>query len=70
MLCLAFYFPVCLFAADSTAFIRLNLLGYTIQAPKKALIIAQQRISRKFQLYSVDNKSVVPLKPLLTSSRK
>ncbi len=66
ILCLAFYFPVCLFAADSTAFIRLNLLGYTNQAPKKALLIAQQRIGRKFQLYSMDNKSVVPLKPLLS----
>jgi hypothetical protein len=68
ILCLAFFSPICLFAADSTAFIRLNLLGYTNQAPKKALLIAQQRIGRKFQLYSMDNKSVVPLKPLLSKN--
>ena len=68
ILCLAFLLPVCLFAADSTAFIRLNLLGYTNQAPKKALIIAQQRIGRKFQLHSMDNKTVIPLKPLLSKN--
>ena len=63
-----FLFPVCLFAADSTAFIRLNLLGYTNQAPKKALLIAQQRIGHKFQLYSMENKTVIPLKPLLSKN--
>ncbi len=55
-------FPCLLFGQDSTVFVRINWVGYTNQAPKKALVISKKQIKSKFQLIAVESKRAVNLK--------
>ncbi len=53
-------------AQDGSAFLRVNLIGYTNAAPKKALVIAHTKLKDKFILVSVKDSSSKPLAAVLS----
>lgn len=52
---------------DSLSFIRLNLIGYTNAAPKKALLISKNKIRDNFYIYSFQDQKRIPLKAVLST---
>ena len=56
-------------AQDSTTFIRVNLVGYTNSAPKKALIISKEKIKVAFFIYAVPSKTKTPIKTTLSKNQ-
>lgn len=62
LLLVCFILTVLAKAQDSTAFIRLNLIGYTNATPKKALLISKQKRKETFYLEQVSTHTRTPLK--------
>ena len=67
-------FLLCLLASstvaqDSTAFIRLNLVGYSNYAPKQALLISKQKNRNNFYIVSVSGKSRSSIKATLSKKQ-
>jgi len=56
-------------AQDSTSFIRVNLVGYTNSAPKKALIISKEKIKVAFFIYAVTSNTKTPIKTTLSKNQ-
>ena len=55
-------FLLCLFltnlqAQDSLSFIRVNLVGYTKDASKKALVISKKKIKTQFYIYALSSNT-------------
>ncbi len=53
-------------AQDGSAFLRVNMIGYTNAAPKKALVIAHAKLKDKFILVSVKDSSSKPINAILS----
>ena len=56
-------------AQDSTSFIRVNLVGYTNSAPKKALIISKKKIKVAFFIYDKQSTTKTPIKTILSKNQ-
>jgi hypothetical protein len=57
------------FAQDSTSFIRVNLVGYTNTAPKKAVVISKAKLKDKFVIVSASDGSVKPVAAALSANK-
>jgi hypothetical protein len=57
------------FAQDSTSFIRVNLVGYTNAAPKKAVVISKTKLREKFVIVSASDGSVKPVTAVLSANK-
>ena len=57
------------FAQDSTSFIRVNLVGYTNAAPKKAVVISKAKLREKFVIVSATDGSVKPISAVLSANK-
>ena len=66
LLCIVFTSAI---AQDSTSFIRVNLVGYTNSAPKKALIISKEKIKVAFFIYAVPSNTKTPIKTTLSKNQ-
>ena len=62
-------FCLSLHAQDSTAFIRLNLIGYTNSAPKKALLISKHKRKESFFIQAVAGGQKTPIKPIQSANQ-
>ena len=56
-------------AQDSTAFIRLNLVGYTNAAEKKALVISKNKINQSYQIHALQTNNKTPVKAILSKNQ-
>jgi hypothetical protein len=56
-------------AQDSTSFIRVNLVGYTNAAPKKALIISKKKIKVAFFIFAIQSNTKTPFKATLSKNQ-
>jgi hypothetical protein len=56
-------------AQDSTAFIRLNLVGYTNAAEKKALVISKNKINQAYFIHALQNNNKTPVKAILSKNQ-